>query len=651
MHAIILAALCALALSQGAPTCGPNTHFNDCASACPKTCDDPNPTMCVMMCVSTCECDDGYLLNSDSTCVPAEACLPASTEAAPATSGAASSGAPMPGGHSPVDATSELVMQAATCAIAQWNAENSNNLAQQLSHIVAGTQQVVAGVLYNLVLATSPVGCVDDCPTQLMAAQIWLRPWLTESCVVQNITLIDAVDLPLSTAAPAESTVMPETSTEPASSDSAPASSFGGAPGGPRPLDPSSASAVQAALCAVSALNAQSNAIYQLQLVRIVSGTSQVVSGARYSMRIATGLSTACRNDGSTPNLQRCPVGSNAVSNWDIDVVVQPWQTPSCNVISTTAVAPASTTSAPASTAQPLAPLGSAQPLDINSAAGKNAALCAVSALNTQSNSIYQLQLVRIVSGTSQLVAGTRYAMRIATGLSTTCRNDGSTPDLQHCPVGSNTVSEYDVVVLVQPWQTPSCNVLSTTAVAPSTPTPMVGGSEPVDVASTEVTDAAVCAVAALNARSNSVYQLELVDVITGTQQVVAGMRYHLTMTVASAKTCLNNGATPSLATCPVDLSTAAQYTADVVVTPWATPSCTVLAVSAAVTGDQSMGVFTGSSSSSSSSTSPALWAAVGIATALIVATGVVYVVRARAQRVSPPSSDALGERLLQDDS
>jgi len=55
-------------------TCPPGEEFKQCGTACPATCDKPNPGFCSKQCVSGCFCKEGLLRNSDGWCQTADQC-------------------------------------------------------------------------------------------------------------------------------------------------------------------------------------------------------------------------------------------------------------------------------------------------------------------------------------------------------------------------------------------------------------------------------------------------------------------------------------------------------------------------------------------------------------------------------------------------
>lgn len=108
-------------------------------------------------------------------------------------------------------------------------------------------------------------------------------------------------------------------------------------PGGVRAADESTNEVLAAAQCGVLELNARSNGLYQQQLVRVVSATTQVVAGIRYQLEVETGESSACRNDGQQRELADCPV-DGTVSRFMLAVVVQAWTETPCTLLDFTQI-------------------------------------------------------------------------------------------------------------------------------------------------------------------------------------------------------------------------------------------------------------------------------------------------------------------------
>nr|XP_054765345.1 zonadhesin-like [Lytechinus pictus] len=61
--------------SQCPPDCGENESFTSCGSACPKTCENKDEEQfCITVCVEGCFCDDGFLRDENGLCVLESEC-------------------------------------------------------------------------------------------------------------------------------------------------------------------------------------------------------------------------------------------------------------------------------------------------------------------------------------------------------------------------------------------------------------------------------------------------------------------------------------------------------------------------------------------------------------------------------------------------
>ncbi|KAF5654706.1 Chymotrypsin-elastase inhibitor ixodidin [Fusarium heterosporum] len=57
-----------------APKCPAGEQFSECGTACPLTCDNPEPQPCTQQCVRGCFCKEGTIRNKSGSCVPHNKC-------------------------------------------------------------------------------------------------------------------------------------------------------------------------------------------------------------------------------------------------------------------------------------------------------------------------------------------------------------------------------------------------------------------------------------------------------------------------------------------------------------------------------------------------------------------------------------------------
>mmetsp|Transcript_3366 Transcript_3366/g.4874 ORF Transcript_3366/g.4874 Transcript_3366/m.4874 type:complete len:85 (-) Transcript_3366:56-310(-) len=70
--ALIFAVAC---YANGKHDCPQNAEWDECASACPRTCDSPrNGMVCILACKEGCACETGFVLDNSGNCVKEEDC-------------------------------------------------------------------------------------------------------------------------------------------------------------------------------------------------------------------------------------------------------------------------------------------------------------------------------------------------------------------------------------------------------------------------------------------------------------------------------------------------------------------------------------------------------------------------------------------------
>ena len=187
---------------------------------------------------------------------------------------------------------------------------------------------------------------------------------------------------------------------------------------------------VQAGL---ASLNAQSNSLYNIQQVSIISARVQVVAGLKYEIEINAGLSSCPKMSMIANTLEACPV--NNPERYVLIIVDKSWATPRYTLIehtvtsippvavSETTTPPATTTTGPTSSC-----LGCSSASDISLEA-MAAAREGIKLFNSVCDASAPFVITTITSVTSQVVAGTLYRIHFKGGQGTCLDGTVGTPE------------------------------------------------------------------------------------------------------------------------------------------------------------------------------------------------------------------------------
>lgn len=198
-------------------------------------------------------------------------------------------------------------------------------------------------------------------------------------------------------------------------------------------------SVVAAAQCAVGLLQAATNSAFRMVLSSVVQGKQQVVNGMNYDMVLET-QSTDCLESAAAdaicnPTASSSRFAIKFYSNFAGECS-HPMSGPSFRAVDMP------TTAAPATTRGGL--LGGWSPLDASSADAQAAGSCAISLLQSATNSMFKMALTAVVEGRVQVVAGRNYNLVVDTQL-TTCYVSSETAS---CPV-QGTPTRYNIRLFI----------------------------------------------------------------------------------------------------------------------------------------------------------------------------------------------------------
>lgn len=180
--------------------------------------------------------------------------------------------------------------------------------------------------------------------------------------------------------------------------------------------------------------------------------------------------------------------------------------------------------------------LGGWKKIDPSSDNVQAVALKATKHLESAHNSIKAYKLQQVLAAKSQVVAGINYQLTLKIG-QTEC-NRGPSVDLNKCAVTK--VQKCAVTVWERAWLNSTqvtnftCGKEKKVPQAPKTARPPISGGESnINPSNEDARKAASFAATELTSRANGAYTVQHLQIIRGTQQVVSGMMYRLTIQVS----------------------------------------------------------------------------------------------------------------------
>ncbi|XP_078591933.1 kininogen-1-like [Branchiostoma floridae x Branchiostoma japonicum] len=293
---------------------------------------------------------------------------------------------------------------------------------------------------------------------------------------------------------------------------------------------------------AVSRIDEWTNGIYRSKLVQVLSGKRQVVAGYKYILELEK-ATTTCPKMGMI-TLEDCPLHPDYTNEiCHVEIYVVPWngerevleqgcrQKPTKRQFGGLA--------------------GGLHPTDTNSPKVLEIAAFAVDTINDQSNSMYLSKLVHIHSASTQVVAGINYHLELEIG-ATTC-SKGDSVSLEDCDIDQNGRVEICMVTVFDQSWTGTREVISMTC-SPKVAVKrqfLAGGLMPADTNNQGIQHLASLSVDHINTMRNAPTLSKLVEVTSAQYQVVAGMKYYLTMEIGTTS-CSSSDSTVLLSDCAV---------------------------------------------------------------------------------------------------
>ncbi|GLH11267.1 Cathepsin L [Gryllus bimaculatus] len=263
-------------------------------------------------------------------------------------------------------------------------------------------------------------------------------------------------------------------------------------------------------------------------VVSVESAKKQLTNGIVYHLKIRVGLTTCAE---SSPNSSDCPVSDTRICHVQL---LQSFAGSSPQDVQVVKSECFPETAAGKHRQKRSGIPGGANPVDVNDEYVINITRYALTELDQISSTPYRQEVVRIISATSQVVAGRIVNVTFELGPTNCLKSNNGAQSNETCEVQSGADTQVcSIRVWDQPWlqkrEIVETKCQSSAARKKRSSRP-VGAPETADVNDSRIREMADFVLTNLDASSNSPYKHHLIEITNATTQVVSGTLTRLTL-------------------------------------------------------------------------------------------------------------------------